>query len=125
MTTMLRYNALPVPATADLSGAASRFKIINLAGTICAAGDVSAAGILHNTPKTNDTAEAIYNGLAKAISGGTVSTAGWPLKVANSGFVVAAASGDSPIYGSFIDSCASGDLVRVYVDFFNNGYWRG
>ena len=125
MATEGHIELITVPATADLNDAASRFKVINLAGTICAAGDVRAAGILRNAPKTNDAASAVYEGLTKGVAGGAVSTPGWPMKNANSGFVVAAASGDAPIWGRFIDSCSSGDLVRVMVDFSIPGYWRG
>ena len=124
MTTEMRFEALPVVATADMNDAGSRFKVINLAGTICAAGDVRAAGILRNAPKNTETAEAVYNGITKGVAGAAVSTPGWPMKNANSGFLVAAASGDMT-FGSFIDSCSSGDLVRVYADFLNPGYWHG
>lgn len=134
MTTHIREEIIDVTAAADLSAQASRFKVVTFAGTIALAADKAAfAGILKFGAQSGFIGGAVQEGVTKALVGAAVSTPGWPLKVANSGFLVAAASGDiSSVVGRFLKStvglttAASGDLAMVSVDFMRcPGYWGG
>ena len=60
-------------------------------------------------------ATAIMDGVTKAFIGGAVSTLGYPLKIANSGWLVAASSGDVYVARALAIG-GSGDLLEVAVD---------
>lgn len=120
MTTHISEEIFQVQAGADLSGSASRYKVVLLNGTIAAAAAVTRlAGILKYGNNSGYNCGVVYDGITKAIVGGAVSTLGWPLKVANSGFLIAAASGDNGVcarlWGETIP--ASGDVAQVLCDF--------
>lgn len=121
-----------VQAAADLTVAGSQYKVINLGGTIAAAADKARfAGILKHGATSGYLASAVYDGFTKGYVGGAVSTPGWPLKVANSGFLVACASGDIAAVARFwpghgTTTAASGDIAPVLADFDGApGYWGG
>jgi len=121
MTTHIREDAFQVVATEDLMPA--KFKVITFAGTIAQAADrlARAAGICRFTVTSGGHTGAIYSGITKAfIGGGTVSTPGWPLMIANSGYLIAATSGQ-PSCARLCQTgaAASGDLAAVMAGFTN------
>lgn len=115
MTTHVREEVHTVIATEDLSG--SQYKVITLAGTIAQAADKARyAGVQRTNVTSGGHASAVYDGVTKALVGGAVTTPGWPLKIANSGFLVACASGDQGIARmSQNAAAASGDLTQVFI----------
>jgi hypothetical protein len=123
----VRENFYDFAAAEDLSGASSRYKVVSVAGTIASAANKAQwAGILKFGNNSGQQFSAVYEGLTKAIGGAVITTPGWPVKVANSGFLVAAASGDQSC-GRYLGTAASasGDLIPVAVDFMNPGVWGG
>lgn len=122
MTVHQRQELVTVPATADLSGVASRFKVITIGGTIAAAADVKQlAGILWNGAEVGQGASAVREGITKALAGVAIGTVGYPITVANSGFITVVVSGGYS-FGRVRETCSSGDLVAVEVDFTNVVY---
>lgn len=123
MTTHIEEKSYQVLATEDLSGA--KYKMITLAGAIAQAANYkTAAGLCKTAPGSGYNTQAVYEGITKAFMGGAVTTIGYPLKVANSGFLVAANSGDGTV-GRALTSCASGDICAVTIDLKNIGYFGG
>lgn len=123
MSTDLKFSAMPVVAAADLDTPASRFKAVTVGGTIAATPN-SAAGILRHGGKTGETLSVIYEGITKVLAGAAVTSAGVPLTVTTSGFIISAVSGGISI-GRSLGFCASGDLVQAMVDFKSLGFWHG
>ncbi len=122
MTVHQNQELVTVPATADLSGIASRFKVVTIGGTICSAALVKqAAGILWHGAEIGQGASVVRAGITKALAGIAVGTVGYPLSVANSGFLTLTVSGGYTI-GRARETCASGDLVPVEVNFANAVY---
>jgi hypothetical protein len=119
MTTHIKEDKIAVSATEDLSN--GLHKVITLTGLIGQAQSRIAAGICKTVATSGYTASAVYQGLTKALVGGAVSTVGYPLKVANSGFLVVATSGDVSC-GRALTTAVSGDIAPVAVDFLNLGY---
>lgn len=117
------FDVMTVQAGADLDGDGVKFKAITLNGTIAAATNL-AGGILRHGAKNGGHVSLVKRGQTKVLAGGAVSTVGFPLTVTTSGFLIAASSGGASC-GRFLDTCASGDLVRAHVDFENIGFWRG
>lgn len=116
MTTHIRHELLQLVAAEDLSGADKQFKIVNLNGTLAQAGSKQAVGPLFYGAVQSAHISAAYDGITKAYVGGAVSTPGFGLMVANSGYLVAATSG-SVIIGRLTDAAAaSGDIARIFVD---------
>lgn len=114
MTTHINQQGYQVRATEALA----KFRAMTLAGTIAQAVDKRAAGICVTDGASGYNATAIYDGITKAFIGGAVNTLGYPLKIANSGWLVAASSGD--VYcARALNTGASGDLLEVSVDFDN------
>lgn len=117
MTVHQKQELRTIAATADLSGAASRFKIVNIAGTIAAAADAKQlAGVLWHGGEVGQGVSVVHRGITKMLAGGAVGTVGYPLAVANSGFAVIVVSGGYS-FGRALETCSSGDLVAVDVDF--------
>lgn len=120
MTTHINECAYQVVATEDLTPA--KYKAITLNGTIAQAADrpARAIGICRFVVTSGGHTGAIYHGVTKAYVGAAVTTPGWPLMVANSGWLVLATSG-SPSCARFLGTtaAASGDLAPVMVDFTN------
>ncbi|MCX8113673.1 MAG: hypothetical protein N3D71_01180 [Burkholderiaceae bacterium] len=123
MATHNYARTLPVTAAEDLVSQAVRFKVITWAGTI-APGPSRAAGVLITSTRSGETAGVQVEGVVKVVAGGAVNTLGYPLTVANSGFMVAASSG-AIAYGRAIETCGSGDLVQAIVQFASPGQWPG
>ena len=119
MTVHQKQDLVTVAATADLSGAASRFKVVTIGGTICSAALVKqAAGILWHGGEVGQGCGVVRSGITKAIAGVAVSTVGYPVTVADSGFLALTVSGGTVI-GRVRETCSSGDLVPVEVNFAN------
>lgn len=123
MTTHIREESYQVTATEDLSGA--KYKAITLAGTIAQAADRAArvGGIMRYAVNSGQNTGAIYDGITKAFVGGAVSTPGWPLMVANSGFLVAATSGALTHARLAQASASSGDVAAVFAAFANPAFF--
>lgn len=121
MTTDNKFCEYTIVAGANLDTPASRFKAVTVGGTIAAAVDYSAAGILRHGGKTGESLGVIYEGITKVLAGAAVTSAGLRLKITTSGFIIAAVSGDLTI-GRALGFCSSGDLVQAFVDFKNLGY---
>lgn len=123
MSTHSFTRTLPVTATEDLSAQAARFKIVSFGGTI-APGPSRAAGVLITSTRSGEVAALQVDGVVKVVAGGAVNTIGYPLTVATSGYMTAAASG-AIAYGRALETCASGDLVQAFVNFASPGAWPG
>lgn len=119
MATDLWKFTMPVRAGADLTGDGVKFKAITYAGTI-AATSIAAAGILGFGGKQNENVTLDTLGVFKAQFGTAVNTAGYPLKVTTSGYIVAAASGDESI-GRATAITASGDIAQAMFNFLTCG----
>ena len=113
MTTHIGGTTYQIQATEDLTGA--KLKIITLAGTIAQSVDKQVAGICVSNPASGYNGTAMVQGIGKAYVGGAVGTVGYPLKVANSGFLVVSTSGDLSVARS-LAVAASGDLCPVFID---------
>lgn len=113
-----RYN---VVAAADLTGL--QYRVINLNGTLATAVS-QVAGVNISSVRSGELATYIYEGIAKVMAGGTVTTPGFPLALSSSGTLVAASSGGFHV-GRALESAASGDLFRAFVDFKTLPAWAG
>lgn len=124
----VRENEWPIVAAEDLS--AGRYKLVTLAGTFAQAADKArVAGVLKFVATSGQNGSAVYEGATKAFVGGAVSTPGWPLKAANSGWLVACNSGDQA-NARFVGvgnaaTAASGDLAAIWIDAMVPGVWGG
>lgn len=122
MTVYQQQQLITVEATADLSGEASRFKVVTIGGAICSAALVKqAAGILWHGAEVGQGASVVREGVTKALAGVAISTVGYPITTANSGFLALTVSGGHT-FGRALETCASGDLVPVYVNFAQINY---
>lgn len=110
---------VPIRAGADLTGDGVKFKAISFGGTI-AATSIAAAGILRFGGKQNENVSVNVLGVFKAQFGTAVNTAGYPLKVTTSGFIVAASSGDDCV-GRSTAVTGSGDLAQAFFNFLSAG----
>lgn len=115
MTTHIGGDSYQVQAAEDLTGA--KLRCINLAGTIAQATEKKGVGILTTYTESGYNATAFIRGIHKAYVGGAVSTVGYPLKVANSGWLVVATSGDGFVARA-LATAASGDICPVLFDGF-------
>jgi hypothetical protein len=111
--------SIPIAAGADLTAETSQFKAVTFAGVI-ASTSIAAAGILRYGGKSGESVTIDIDGVFKAKFGAAVSTAGYPLKITTSGYVVAAASGDD-IVGRAIAIVASGDIAQAMFNFMGAG----
>lgn len=125
MATDIKKDVFTITAAQDLSATSAMFKVVTFAGTIGAAADTARwAGVNVTNVVSGESLSAAYSGVFKASFGGAVTTPGWPLKVANSGWLVAAASGDTTI-GRAVAAVASGDLATGMFNFTNPSIWHG
>jgi hypothetical protein len=127
MTTSNLQLTYTVAAAEDLSAQSARFKVITLAGTLMntvGTGSGRVAGINITSARSGETAAYVWNGITKAVAGVAISTLGYPIRTASGGFITPAASGDGH-YGRALETCASGDLVQVFVDFTSFPAWNG
>lgn len=116
MTTELGTQLRQLIAGADLSGL--EWKVVTLDGIICSAANFNrAAGILRHGNPASYHVSAVCAGITKAFMGAACSSVGWPLKIANSGWLSPCASGDFSIGRLSNATCSSGDLAQVSVDF--------
>lgn len=121
MTVDNKFSEYAIVAGADLDTPASRFKAVTIGGTIAASVTYQAAGVLRHGGKSGETLGVIYEGITKVIAGAAVASGGVQLTITTSGFFISAVSGDLSI-GRSLEFCASGDLVKAFVDFKNIGY---
>ncbi|CAB4164986.1 hypothetical protein UFOVP820_1, partial [uncultured Caudovirales phage] len=119
MTTHIDEDFYVISAAEDLSVAGAKYKAVTLNGTI-AQSAVRAFGILKYGASSGGNASVVYEGLTKGFVGAAVSTLGWPLTVAASGWLVAANSGQQAV-GRCLAVVASGDIAPVAVDFKSVG----
>lgn len=117
MATDIRIEKLQLTAGADLAESA-QYKALTFAGTV-AADAPNAAGILITAPVSSGQAVSVgYTGAFKADFGAAVSTPGFPLTVAASGWIVAAGSlGFIGCIGRAITTVASGDRALAFFNF--------
>lgn len=129
MTTHNEQMALTIVAAEDLSTTAARYKAVTFAGTLMATNPAAgtsgrAAGINLGSVTSGGHTTVVYRGITKVVAGVAVQTLGYPCMVGSSGFMFAASSGNTHC-GRFIETCASGDMVRALVDFSTLPLWTG
>lgn len=111
------YNyVIAVDAGEDLE--LQQWKAVNVSGVLADTG-VEAMGILQNAPRDTEDASLIYLGRSKFAVGAAVA-AGAILTVANSGWFVTAASGDTVI-GKAIFAASSGEVAQDGIFNFATG----
>lgn len=116
MTTQLKQELRQVIAGADLTG--HEFRVVTLDGVICSAALFRrAAGILQYGNVASQHVSVAYSGIGKAYMGLACASVGWPLKVANSGWLTPCASGDFAVARLSDATAASGDISQVTFDF--------
>lgn len=120
MTTEENFSQTAVAAAIEITQD-MLFKGITFGGTI-AATPLQAAGIIRSTAKIGVGVGVVYDGITKVKVGAAVTTPGYPLTLTTSGFVIAATSG-SPSIGRAMAAAASGDLLKVLVDFKTLPFW--
>ena len=113
MATHIREEFYGVEATADLSG--FKYRAVTLNGTV-AASLLRCAGILKTGCTSGGVAQTVMEGITKAQFGGAVSTIGWPITITTSGWAAAASSGGLAC-GRALETCNSGDIAMVAVNF--------
>jgi hypothetical protein len=116
MTTHINGIAFAVQATEDLSQA--KYKVGTLAGTIAQATDKRLGGVIVSNTSSGYNGSQIVSGITKAYIGAAVGTVGYPLKLANSGYLTPASSGDVSC-GRNLQLANSGDITMVLFDSFN------
>lgn len=103
-------------AGADLSTHQHKAVALNNAGAVVLAGDgVLALGILKNAPILGEACEIDFDGISKAIIGGSVTNAGTKLAANASGQLIAAASAKHVVAILLVPSVAAGDKASVKV----------
>lgn len=103
-------------AGADLTG--KEYKVVTLDGVICSAALFNrAAGILAHGNVASAHISVAYAGLGKAYMGLACASVGWPLKIANSGYLTPCGSGDYSVARLSDATASSGDLAQVSFDF--------
>jgi hypothetical protein len=118
MTTHIKHELRQIVAGADLSGTGAQFKVVTLDGVICSAALFNrAAGILFYGGVASSFLGVAYVGITKAYIGATCASIGFPLAIANSGFLVPVTSGGFAVGRLSDATAASGDLAQVSVDF--------
>ena len=94
--------------------------VVDHGGNFSVANGHRAQGVLQSRPNSGQHGTLAEEGDIKAIAGAIVTTPGFPLTTAASGFVVAATSGASVI-GRYAPpagaACASGDMITMIGNF--------
>lgn len=120
MTTEGKYCVETVEAAAEITND-MLFKGLTFGGTI-AASALQCAGIIRSRAQARQGVSVVYEGVTKLKMGAAINTLGYPLTITTSGFGAAATSG-SPHIGRSMATCASGDLLKVMVDFKHLSFW--
>ena len=108
-----KYETVAIDAGADLY--THQYKAIAIGGTI-AANSTAAMGLLQNKPRAAGRSATIgYFGRMKAYAGAAI-TAGAPVMVTTSGFIIASTSLGNTI-GKALVTAASGDLFPGLFNF--------
>lgn len=99
------------------------YRVVDVGGDLSVANGTRAVGIVNSQPNSGQHGTAVYLGFAKAVAGAAITTPGYPLTTAATGFVIAAVSG-SHVIGRYMPpsgagAAASGDLVRGLFNFAN------
>jgi hypothetical protein len=111
------------------------YRVVDFGGDLSVAGAASAAGISQSRANSGSHMNVHVVGVAKAIAGAAITTPGYPLTTAASGFVVPAVSG-SHVIGRYVQAgripgaaANSGDMVTGFFNFLsarrigsNSGY---
>lgn len=92
------------------------YKAVAVDGTLSDAQGVGALGLAQSQPNSGQHLSYAWLGSLKAFAGAAVSTAGFPLTTAASGYIIAAVSG-SHIVGRALETANSGDLFRGLFNF--------
>lgn len=120
MTTTVKEEVLTIIAGEDLRSADKKYKLVSIAGTLTNNTRL-AAGLLLGSVNSGQHAGAVYQGVSKAWAAAAVTTIGWPFSATTSGWTTNAVSGAYSL-GRYLDTCNSGDVVRVLIDAANFGY---
>lgn len=104
-----------IVAANDFRVAKALYKAVNEAGEFTKADDAYFAGVAISQPNSGQHLSIVRQGIVKAYLGGAVSSAGDMLTLAASGFFALAGSGDVGV-GRVLETCASGDLARCFID---------
>ncbi len=116
-------DSLPIVATENLSfpadGLGGQYKAIDVDGTFAQANSVP-IGIQQGKAQNGDDATAGFSGRSRFVAGGGTIGAGVRLTIANSGYMIAATSGDA-MYGRNINSVASGGISEGIFNFATPG----
>lgn len=108
-----KFETVTLAAGADLSG--SQYKAIAVAGTIAGTSE-AAIGLLQNKPGASGRHATVgYSGHMKAYAGAAI-TAGAPLQVNSTGFIIAATSLGNSI-GKALAAASSGDVFPGLFNF--------
>ncbi len=112
---MSYLSSLPIEATEDLS--AGQFHAIDVDGTYAQAAG-NPIGIQQGKAQSGEDAAAGFSGRSRFRAGAATIVAGAALTVANSGWMITAASGDA-VFGRNINSVASGGISEGIFNFAN------
>lgn len=94
------------------------YRVVDITGDLAVAGGAMAGGIVQSQPNSGQFMHVGVLGVMKAFAGAVITTPGYPLTTAASGWVIAAVSG-STVVGRYLQTaaCASGDLVTGLFNF--------
>jgi len=102
------------------------YRVVDADGALSVANGHRALGILASRPNSGQFGELEIAGVLKATAGATITTPGYPLTTAASGYVIAAVSG-STVIGRFIApgnthgaAAASGDMITGMFNFLSS-----
>lgn len=105
-----------IVAANDFRVANALYKVVNEAGNFCAADDAFGAGVALSQPNSGQHLAIGRLGIFKAYIGAAINSSGTRVSLAASGFLAAATSGDTGV-GATLETGASGDLVRCFLNF--------
>lgn len=105
-----------IVAANDFRVVRAMYKVVSENGDFPILLDRFAAGIAYSQPNSGQHLSILRHGIAKAYIGAAVTSKGLSLRVAASGFLIPTLSGDLGV-AKVLQTCASGDLARVFVDF--------
>lgn len=127
MTVHGNYRSRAIQAAEDLNGDLL-YRAVSFGGTIVSAASAVGrmAGLLASKASSGGMVAAAFEGEFKARAGAAITTPGYAVTVTGSGWLTAASSGGTSV-GRYLgtSACASGDIVPVFIDFTNVGYFAG
>ncbi len=107
-----------VTASADLSAKQNKFVKISGAGTVTVGAAVSdkVIGVLQNAPASGGAAAVMVNGVAKVVSGGSI-TAGDEVSCDANGDAITASGSGTYVAGKALTGAVDNDVVSVLLGF--------